>query len=96
MAKNNSDITTSKGDTAKGNRRKKNDNSNLLPVAIDDQSSIAKSTKVVARRNNPNDELVTNCDRFITAPQIESMILFLYFYVPNLVILWTYFRRNIL
>ena len=73
MAKKKSDIATSKSDSA-SNRRKKCDSSNLLPVAVDDQSGIAQSTKVVAKGENPNDEPVTNCDQFVTVPHIENMI----------------------
>ena len=74
MAKKKSDIATPKGDSSKGNRRKKSDSSGLLPVAVADQSDKSKSTKVVAKREKLNDELVTNCDQFVTVPQIENMI----------------------
>lgn len=74
MAKKKSDLAVPKSDSPKSNRRKNCDSSNLLPIAVDNQSSIAKPTRVIARRNNSNDKPVTNCDQFITVPHIESMI----------------------
>ena len=58
MAKEKSDIVTSKRDSTKSNCRKKYDNLKLMPVAIGDQFSIAKYTKIVAKRKNLNDEPV--------------------------------------
>lgn len=71
MAKKSNNIATPKGNTQKGNRRKKCDSSNLLPVAVDDQSSVAKDTKVVAKSN----KVIANCDHLLTITPIEDMII---------------------
>ena len=71
MAKKSNNIATPKGNTQKGNRRKKCDSSNLLPAVVDDQSNVAKDTKAVAKSN----KVVTNCDHPLTITPIEEMII---------------------
>lgn len=70
MAKKSNNIATPKGNTQKGNRRKKCDSSNLLPVVVNEQSSIAKGTKTVVKSNR----VIANCDTLPVVSTIEQMI----------------------
>ena len=67
-------MATVESGSVKGNRRKKCDSSNSLTVAIDNHSGIAKPKRVVAKKENLNDEPVTNCDQYVATPHIENMI----------------------
>ena len=67
MAKKSNNIATPKGNTQKGNRRKKCNSSNLLPAVVDDQSSVTKNTKTVAKNN----QLVAICDN--QSPEVQNL-----------------------